>query len=97
MQNIFTIKNNRLYKKHIILHLQYLIEPKRKNLIYIIASIYGIFQAVHINNKHSLISDYDNMNKRAIQRYRKDNIKYCSCFYASSFFNNDSTSPNPFV
>ena len=77
MQNIFIIKNNRLYKKHIILHLQYLIEPKRKNLIYIIASIYGIFQAVHINNKHSLINDYDNMNKRAIQRYRKDNIKYC--------------------
>lgn len=76
-QNIFTIKYNRLYKKHIFSPLQYFINPKEKYFIYILASIYGLFKAVHIKNKHSLISDYDNMNKRAIERYRKDNIKYC--------------------
>ena len=75
--NIFTIKNNRLYKKHLCSPLQYFIQPKGKYLMYIIASVFGLFKAVAINNKHSLISDFDNMNKRAMKRYRKENISYC--------------------
>ena len=75
--NFLSLNHHKLYKKNIYSPIEYSIFPKGKKLIYIIASVYGLLKAVVILNKHPLLCDYDNMNKRAMKRYRKDHIEFC--------------------
>ena len=74
---LFSLKHNKLHKKSIFSPLQYSISPKRKYLIYIMASLYGLHKGVAILNRHPLLCDYDNMNRRAMKRYRKEHIDFC--------------------